>query len=56
MFEVHLSTARLFDVKKLVGIENTYRIRIGKLRIVYSIIWEDKVVLISRIRFRERVY
>jgi len=48
--------ARLFDVKKLAGTENTFRIRIGKIRIVYTILWKDKVILISRISFRGRVY
>jgi len=48
--------AKLFDVKKLVGIKNAYRIRVGKLRIVYLILWKDKVILISRIGFRGKVY
>jgi mRNA interferase RelE/StbE len=47
---------RLFDVKKLAGTENAFRIRIGKIRIVYTILWKDKVILISRIGFRGRVY
>jgi len=47
---------RLFDVKKLAGTENAFRIRIGKIRIVYTILWKDKVILISRISFRGRVY
>lgn len=48
--------ARHYDVKKLKGLEDTFRIRIGKIRIVYTIIWGDKVILVSRIGERESVY
>lgn len=48
--------ARRYDVKKLKGLEDTFRIRIGKIRIVYTIIWGDKVILVSRIGERESVY
>lgn len=43
-------------VKKLVGSEHTYRIRVGDYRVVYSI--EDRllVVLVERIRHRGEVY
>jgi len=43
-------------VKKLVGSEHTYRIRVGDYRVVYSI--EDRllVVLVERIRHRGDVY
>jgi mRNA interferase RelE/StbE len=47
---------RFYDVKKMVGVENTYRIRIGKIRIIYTVIWKDKVVVVSKIGFRGRVY
>ncbi len=48
--------ARLFDVKKLKGFRDTFRIRIGKVRIVYIIIWKDKAIIVSRISFREGAY
>ena len=43
-------------VKKLVGSEHTYRIRVADYRVVYSI--EDRllVVLVERIRRRGEVY
>jgi mRNA interferase RelE/StbE len=47
---------KYYDVKKLRGIENTFRIRIGKVRIVYIVDWKSKVVIIARIGFRGRVY
>ncbi len=48
--------AERYDVKKLKGMRGTFRIRIGQMRIVYTIIWKDKVILISRIGSRESVY
>jgi mRNA interferase RelE/StbE len=39
-------------VRKLVGAENLWRIRVGDYRIIYSI--EDDVVLVTVIRVRHR--
>jgi mRNA interferase RelE/StbE len=47
---------RKADVCKLRGIENTYRIRIGDLRIVYQVSWNERKVLIHYIGARERAY
>ena len=47
---------RYCDVKKLVGLRDTFRIRIGKIRIVYVIDWKNKVIIIARIAFRKKVY
>ena len=42
------------DVKKMKGHENVYRIRVGKIRIVF--IKEKKVGIIIDIDFRENIY
>lgn len=34
--------AAVFDVKKLAGIKDTYRIRIGDIRVIYEVDWEIK--------------
>jgi len=47
---------RKADVCKLQGYENTYRIRIGNLRIVYQVLWDEKIILIHYIGPRERAY
>ena len=47
---------RKFDVAKLKGYENTYRIRIGNLRIVYEVNWDEKRILIHFIGPREKAY
>lgn len=47
---------RRFDVVKLRGYENVYRIRIGNLRIIYEVRWKERKILIHFIGPRERAY
>ena len=47
---------KLYDVKKMRGLANTFRIRIGKIRILYGIYWEEKVIVIAKIEPRESAY
>lgn len=47
---------RFCDIKKLRGMDGVYRIRIGRLRVVYAVVWNDKSIVISRISFRESAY
>ena len=47
---------RKFDVVKLRGYENVYRIRIGDLRIVYEVDWSGRRILIHFIGSRGRAY
>ena len=48
--------AELYDIEKLEGIDHAYRIRIGSIRILYSIIKEAELVEITRIEWRGRAY
>jgi mRNA interferase RelE/StbE len=41
---------------KLIGEENTYRIRIGDYRVLYEVYYDQKIVLIVKIDKRSRVY
>ena len=41
---------------KLIGEENTYRIRIGDYRVLYEIHYNQKTVLLVKIDKRSRVY
>ena len=41
---------------RLKGLENVFRIRVGKYRIVYKVLFEKRLILIVRIRKRESVY
>ncbi len=42
--------------KKLKGVENIYRIRVGKYRIVYEINQDQKMIIIYYLRHRDDVY
>ena len=44
------------DIVKLKGEKNKYRIRKGEFRIVYEVIWEQKLILIHRVDYRGYVY
>lgn len=44
------------DIAKMKGEKNTYRIRKGKIRAVYEVFWEDKIIIIHRLGFRGDVY
>lgn len=48
--------AKFYDVRKLEGVKDSFRIRVGKIRILYTIVWKDKVILVSRIEKRETAY
>jgi mRNA interferase RelE/StbE len=48
--------AKKFDVKKLRGIKDTFRIRLGSIRIVYTVIWSNNIIIVSRVSPRESVY
>lgn len=43
-------------VRKLVGSEDTYRIRVGDYRVLYNIIHNKLIVEIIRVRHRKDVY
>ena len=48
--------AAIFDVKKLAGTKDTYRIRIGEIRVVYEIDWDIKEVRVLLIAERESAH
>lgn len=47
---------REFDVKKIEGEENTYRIRIGDFRVIYFFDKANKTIHILKVERREKVY
>ncbi|MDG6904403.1 MAG: type II toxin-antitoxin system RelE/ParE family toxin [Nitrososphaerota archaeon] len=47
---------RKMDVVKLHGYENVYRIRIGGTRVVYTVSWTERKILISYIGPRGNAY
>jgi len=47
---------RDYDIKKLKGFEDTFRIRLGDIRIVYIIDWSSKMITVHFIGPRGRAY
>lgn len=48
--------SELHDVTKLSGKYDSYRIRIGSIRVSYVVIWDNKEVHISEIEWRGGAY
>jgi mRNA-degrading endonuclease RelE of RelBE toxin-antitoxin system len=48
--------AEYYDIKKLKGYTDTYRARIGDVRVIYEILWELKKVHVLLVERRERAY
>jgi mRNA interferase RelE/StbE len=47
---------KLFDVKKLKGFDDTFRIRIGDWRIIYELRRKEKMVVVYEITTRGGAY
>ncbi len=47
---------REFDIRKIEGEENTYRIRIGDFRLVYFVDEENKIIHVIKLERRGRIY
>ncbi len=47
---------REFDVVKLKGYRDTYRVRLGKLRVIYKVDWSQRVITILVVAERGRAY
>ena len=48
--------AEYYDIKKLKGLADAYRIRIGDFRIIYEISWDKAAVNVLYIGSRENAY
>lgn len=44
----------LGDIKKLTGLENEYRLRIGDLRVLFTV--EDDIIIVNEIMPRGQIY
>ncbi len=47
---------QLLDIKKMIGREDTYRLRVGDYRILFIIDFEKKLIKIDDINTRGRIY
>ncbi len=48
--------AKTYDIEKMEGIEDTYRIRVGDIRIQYTVLWKTKEIDVLKISWRGRAY
>ncbi|MEM3590534.1 MAG: type II toxin-antitoxin system RelE/ParE family toxin [Candidatus Bathyarchaeia archaeon] len=48
--------AEYYDVKKIKGYTDTYRVRIGDIRVIYEILWNLNKVHVLLVEWRERAY
>lgn len=46
----------IFDLKKLKGSDNIYRIRLGSYRVVYAVFRNSKEILILELTTRKKAY
>jgi mRNA interferase RelE/StbE len=44
--------AKEYDLKKISGSEDTYRIRLSSYRITYAVFWEEKIIRVLFIELR----
>jgi len=47
---------RTWDLRKIRGEEDTYRVRLGRYRVIYWVDWTGKEVIILRIAPRKKAY
>jgi len=47
---------RTWDIRKIRGEENTYRVRLNKYRIVYWVNWKAKEIVVLKVELRKKVY
>ena len=45
-----------YDIKKLKGVKNTYRLRIGDYRIIYTVNFTNSQIIVSSITPRKKAY
>jgi mRNA interferase RelE/StbE len=48
--------AEYYDVKKLKGFKNSFRARIGDIRVLYEILWDQRAINVLVIEPRETAY
>ncbi len=44
---------REFDLRKIAGEEDTYRIRLSSFRTTYTVYWEQKIIRVTKIKRRK---
>ena len=45
--------AREYDLRKIAGEEDTYRIRLSSFRTTYTVYWEQKIIRVTKVERRK---
>lgn len=45
--------AREYDLKKISGADDTYRIRLSSYRVTYTVFWEEKIIRVLFVELRD---
>lgn len=49
--------AKIYDLRKVEGEEDTYRIRLSSYRAIYTVYWQEKTIRVTKIeRKKDRTY
>lgn len=56
VFKLKPVPAQEYGVTKIEGMDNTYRIRIGTICIVYNVSWNTQIIEIFKIEWRGKAY
>jgi len=44
------------DIIKMAGAKDTYRVRLGKIRVIYTVLAEKKEIIITKVKYRKAAY
>ena len=54
--QIKLPFPENLDIKKLQGIEGFYRLRIGKIRILFEVLADKNEIWIRKVGYRQSIY
>jgi len=54
--ESYPMSLREMDVRTIRGLEKTFRIRVGRFRIIFSVIKKEKTIYVTHLDTRKRIY
>ena len=54
--ESYPMSLREMDVVTIRGLEKTFRIRVGRFRIIFSVIKKEKAIYVTHLDTRKRIY
>jgi len=50
------SSAKNLDIKKFINTKGSFRLRVGKIRIIYETHSDKKLILIKKVGYRGNIY